>query len=229
VAETALRRFQPTQLADRISSDPTYLREPVEQPAAVLFLDLTGFTRWSEQLGPARTQTFLKQFHTLVVDTVALHQGVVMNFMGDGALTVFGVIEQAGDPAGRAFDAAMALADNTRDWVAAEQQAEAGTLGLRLGLHFGPVILARLGHEAHQQISVSGDTVNLASRLMEIAKAEEAAFAVSTAALRAIERNESGAGAPDAVQTMEVRGHSARIEVALWKRAGRPTGTFEPS
>ncbi|MEF2549832.1 adenylate/guanylate cyclase domain-containing protein [Aurantimonas sp. A2-1-M11] len=215
-AETALRRFQPALLAERIATDPNYLKQPVEQWAAVLFLDLSGFTRHSEALGPARTQSFLKAFHTLVVDTVADHQGVVMNFMGDGAMIVFGIVEQAGNAAGRAFAAGLALAGRTHSWIET-QQPEPGDLGLRLGLHAGPVVLARLGHDAHQQISVSGDTVNLASRLMEVAKAEGAVFAVSTASIAAMAQDGQSPAKPDAVHLATIRGRSAAIEVALWR------------
>ncbi len=227
-AETALRRFQPALLADRIATDPGYLKQPVEQAAAVLFLDLSGFTRRSEDLGLARTQTFLKQFHTLVVDTVARHEGMVMNFMGDGAMVVFGIVEDAADPAGRAFAAGVALADSTRDWLAEQPQAEPGDLGLRLGLHYGAVVLARLGHDAHQQISVSGDTVNLASRLMEVAKAERAVFAVSAAAIDAMEGSSEDSTPPDTVRRQRIRGHSQTIDVALWthpKRQDKRSGT----
>lgn len=215
-AEAALRRFHPALLSERIAADPDYLRQPLEQAAAVLFLDLSGFTQRSEELGPARTQTFLKQFHTLVVDTVAKHEGVVMNFMGDGAMIVFGIVEDVGDPCGRAFAAGVALADNTRDWVASQPQGEPGGLGLRLGLHYGPVVLARLGHDAHQQISVSGDTVNLASRLMEVAKVEGAQFAVSAAAIKAIKDGGQNVTPPDGLRTESIRGHRATIDVALW-------------
>ena len=42
--------------------------------------------------------------------------------------------------------------------------------GIRLGAHLGPVVVSRLGPETHQHITATGDTVNVASRLMEVAK-----------------------------------------------------------
>ena len=131
-------------------------------------------------------------------------------------MIVFGIVEDVGDPCGRAFAAGVALADNTRDWVASQPQAEPGGLGLRLGLHYGPVVLARLGHDAHQQISVSGDTVTLASRLMEVAKVEGAQFAVSAAAIEAMKGGGQNVTPPDALRTASIRGHRATIDVALW-------------
>ncbi|PIK73200.1 adenylate/guanylate cyclase domain-containing protein, partial [Methylobacterium frigidaeris] len=65
-SEAALRRLQPAALADRLAWDPAYLAEPVARDIPVLFIDLTGFTRQSERLGPGRTRAVLKSFHDLV-------------------------------------------------------------------------------------------------------------------------------------------------------------------
>ncbi|WP_206455157.1 CHASE2 domain-containing protein [Aurantimonas marina] len=218
-AEEALRRFQPAALAERIADDPSFLSTPVEQAAAVLFVDLAGFTSQSERLGPAMTRAFLKQFHTLLVDDINAHHGVVMNFMGDGAMIVFGVADDTADPAGRAFAAGFALARDVGAWL--ERQGASGDdPGIRLGLHFGVVSLSRLGHDSHQQISVSGDTVNLASRLMEVAKSAGATIAVSMDLIDAMEGNFADFGEPDDVRTVDIRGRRQSVDVGLWRGAG---------
>jgi adenylate cyclase len=185
-AERALRRFQPPALARRIGHDPQFLREPVEQPAAILFIDLSGFTTRSEEIGGLRTQGFLKEFHTIVVEETAARDGVVLNFMGDGAMAVFGVPEAAPETASQALAAAFALARQVGAWLRTAAGVSDG-IGVRLGLHYGTVVLSRLGHEAHQQITVSGDNVNVASRLMEVAKVKGATLAVSSELLDALE------------------------------------------
>ena len=219
-AERALRRFQPPALARRIARDPQFLREPVEQPAAILFIDLSGFTSRSEELGPLRTRTFLKEFHTIVVEETAARHGVVLNFMGDGAMTVFGVPEATQETAEEALATAFALARQVSNWLRTAAGASGGN-GVRLGLHYGTVVLSRLGHDAHQQITVSGDNVNVASRLMEVAKAHEATLAVSAELLDALDKGLAGFGEPDAVERVDIRGRRQPITVALWRRGGR--------
>jgi adenylate cyclase len=54
-----------------------------------------------------------------------------------------------------------------------------GKLSPRVGGHFGPVILSRLGAADHQHIAATGDTVNVASRLLEVSKKHNAPIAVS--------------------------------------------------
>ncbi len=217
-AEEALRRFQPAAIAERIAADPAFLNTPVQQTAAVLFVDLAGFTSQSEQIGPAMTHAFLKEFHTLVVDDINAHHGVVMNFMGDGAMIVFGVADDAADPAGRAFAAGFALAGHVQAWLGREGASDDAP-GIRLGLHFGAVSLSRLGHDAHQQISVSGDTVNLASRLMDVAKTAGATIAASMELIDAMDGDLTEFGEPDEVRMVDIRGRRQSVKVALWRHA----------
>lgn len=214
-AEAALRQFQPPVLAERIARDPDFLREPVMQSAAILFVDLSGFTRLSEQAGPAQTREFLKEFHTLVENEIAAHAGLVMTFMGDGAMIVFGIPEPRPDDASRAFEAAWDLIGDVRNWIEAAD-LQAGHPDLRVGAHFGQVVVSRLGHETHQHITATGDSVNVASRLMDVAKKEGAALAVSAEFLAALGEDRGQHREPDAVRAIDIRGRRQRISVALW-------------
>ncbi len=189
-AAAALRQFHSPVLADRIARNPDFLREPVKQTAVILFLDLSGFTRLSEQLGLSRTQELLMQFHTLVTNKAVAHGGLVMNAMGDGAMIAFGIPDPQADDASRAFDTAWELVEDIHAWI--DQGGKSGRLrGMRLGGHLGPVVMSRLGPEMHQHISATGDTVNVASRLMEVAKEHNATIAVDDGILRRRGRSRS--------------------------------------
>ena len=212
-AVQTLKRFQSPVLAELIAGDPGFLRQPETRDLVVLFVDLAGFTRLSQALGPEGTETFLKGFHHLVTDAVHGQGGAVLNFMGDGALAVFGLTGTGGDSAAGALAAGFALIDSAPHLGRAQGLAEPP--GLRVGIHAGPVILSRLGDETQQQISVSGDTVNLASRLMEIAKAEGAILAASAPVAEA--GRTAGLRAPDALRTLPVRGRAGEVDVALWR------------
>ncbi|MHC2000127.1 CHASE2 domain-containing protein [Methylobacterium sp. CM6241] len=220
-SEQALRQLQPAALADRLAWDPTYLAEPLAREIPVLFIDLTGFTRQSERLGPVRTRTILKTFHDLVDETASSHGGLVVNFMGDGAMVVFGALDP--DPA-RAENAVRATEDlirRTRDWIARDLElAGAGrALDVRIGAHYGPVILSRLGSDTNQHITATGDTVNVASRLLAVASERTSRLAVSADLLKA-----AGIDTPDDIfdeqQIAAIRGRAQPIEV--WLRHDPP-------
>ena len=56
-----------------------------------MFLDLSGSTAVAEALGPERSRDLLSAMQTLVEGEVTAHGGVVINYMGDGVLAVFGL------------------------------------------------------------------------------------------------------------------------------------------
>jgi adenylate cyclase len=90
--KAALRRFQPAILADRVEAERGFLAEPVKQEAALLFVDLTRFTGLAERVGPERTQALLGEFHRIIDQEITRRAGLVLTYMGDGAMAVFGIL-----------------------------------------------------------------------------------------------------------------------------------------
>jgi adenylate cyclase len=217
-AREALGRFQAPALARRIAEDPEFLREPVELDAAILFIDLSGYTGLSERLGPGKTREFLKAFHTLVVDVSGRYNGLVLNFMGDGAMIGFGLPDARPDDAENAMRCAFALTREARAWFSGTGlSGEANTV--RVGAHSGPVVLSRLGHEDQQQITVTGDCVNVASRLMEVGKGFEAAVTASATLTDAARLTFAELAPAPRIETVSIRGRQQAMVVGLWTAA----------
>lgn len=214
-AREALLRFHPPALAARLESDPGYLDEPIERDVPVIFLDLSGFTTLSERLGPTRTRTLLKEMHDLVEDIATERGGSVTSFMGDGAMILFGLPVTAPDDADRAVDAVYALAPALSDWLALRTGSSSeGFAGVRIGAHFGPVVVSRLGGSRNQHITATGDTVNTASRLLEIAKHEHAAIILS-AVLVAAMQDSRRIPEPAERKTLAIRGRSQSLDIVV--------------
>lgn len=225
-AQQALSRFHSPQLARHIAEDPLFLSVPRQQDAAILFIDLSGYTGLSEQLSAADTREFLKEFHTIVVDAVTAEGGVVLDFMGDGALVCFGVPHTDRTDPSRAYRCAFRLEQATRTWLEGSGLAE--RIGrVRVGAHFGPVVLSRLGHDSQQQISATGDCVNVASRLLEIAKDRHAAIVLSSDLIDAVEEVTENRVCVPRLETVAIRGRKSEVRVGLWQ-AGDIMGDLKP-
>lgn len=207
-ALAALKQFQSPALAEMIADDPGFLQKPTAQSLSVFFIDLSGFTLLSEELGPEKTQDLLKQFHQITAQAVEAEGGIVLNYMGDGALAAFGMTDLGQDSADRALKTAFALTEDLRALGHGRY-----SVACRIGLHFGEVILSRLGGDRHQQVSVAGDSVNLASRLLEIAKAEKATIAATDTFLNAAN---APPRPPDHVKPVPVRGRAGGAIVSFW-------------
>ncbi len=214
-----LDQFQAPGIQEWLLRDPNFLKTPVSQDAAIVFIDLSGFTALSEQLGPDSTRELLKGFHALVDREGVDNGGFITSFLGDGAMILFGLPEPAPDDAVRAAECSVGLCVSTEQWLAALPLPVASKLGFKVGAHFGPIIASRLGGLSYQHITATGDTVNVASRLMEVAAEQGSELALSNELLRAAGPNCAPykSGVLTGPDERRLRGRSGTLTVWFWR------------
>ena len=187
-----LARFQSPLLVQQILGTPDFLERPVHRDVGVIFVDLSSFTTAAETFGAAWARDLLVQFHALIEREAAARGGFVASFMGDGAMVVFGLPEARADDAARTLDAVKGVQFSTAAWLAGVPNQPASGMRVRIGAHYGPVVLSRLGPVHHQHIAATGDTVNVAARLMEVAKQQNCGVVVSEALSVAADPSRTG-------------------------------------
>ena|SRR5450432_94654 len=214
-----LAQFQAPDIREWLTRDPDFLKEPVRQDAAVVFIDLSGFTSLSESLGPDRIRELLKDFHAMVDKEAVSSGGMINSYLGDGAMILFGLPQPASDDAFRAVQCAKGLCVSTQGWLASLLPAVKSRLGFKVGAHFGTIVASRLGGGSYHHITATGDTVNVASRLMEVAAGHGVELALSDELFRAVSRNRSlfEAGALTGPVETRLRGRSGSLDVWFWR------------
>ena len=150
---------------------------------SVLFTDIRGFTRQSETMDAEDVVEMLNAYMDVVTTAVFRHHGSIDKFLGDGVLAVFGA--PIPDP-NHALDAVRAAADirtglealNATRWAA-------GQLPIVIGaaVTTGLAVTGNIGSDKQLSFTVTGDTVNLGSRLVGIAEAGEVLLTERTFAL----------------------------------------------
>jgi adenylate cyclase len=213
----ALSSFH-SSLHDLVLKTPGYLEKPVEQPLAIVFVDLSGFTGLSELLGPKWTHDLLADLQSLIEREVTSYDGHVLNFMGDGALAAFGLPAPRESDASRALLAVFGLRKAISGWLDVLPMVASTRLGVRVGGHFGPAVVSRLGPDDHQYITATGDTVNVTSRLLEAAKELKRPIVVSEDLVEAA--NLPGLPEPgleDESSEISIRGRAQTIRVRTAK------------
>lgn len=221
-----LEQFQAPDIHEWLIRDPDFLKDPVRQDAAVVFIDLSGFTSLSERLGPDPIRELLKDFHALVDREVVSAGGMITSFLGDGAMILFGLPRATPDDAAKATQCATMLCVSAEGWLASLPESIRPRLGFKVGAHFGTIVASRLGGGSYHHITATGDTVNIANRLMEVADRHGVELAVSDELFSA-----GGRGSPlleagtltGPVET-RIRGRSGLLDVWLWR-----TGPVNPS
>lgn len=220
-----MRQFQAPGLRDWLLADPDFLLQPVQQQAAVVFIDLSRFTALSETLSAEAVRDVLKSFHALVDRTAMENGGVVTSFMGDGAMILFGLPKPSDIDAENASRCCVALSRRSTVWLNELPTEISSCIGFKIGAHYGEIIASRLGGDRHQHVTAIGDTVNVASRLMEVAGQHGTPVAVSDDLLQA-------AGRLGALRTegmlhgpieTSLRGRVNSVSVCVWSEDQVPS------
>jgi len=169
-----IRRFLSKGVADAIASSETLIEagHAVERDAAILMLDIRGFTRFSTTVVPRDVVQMLTSFHVRIIPIVRAHGGVVDKFLGDGVMATFGAVmpsKTAAADALRALDAIMQEAESWRQALPA--LGVATPLEVNGAASAGPVVFATLGGGDRLEYTVIGEAVNLAAKLEKHNKA----------------------------------------------------------
>lgn len=136
--------------------------------ATVLFADIHGFTSLAEQLDFEEVTDLLKEVWLRVDTVIEAHGGYIDKHIGDAVMAVWGAPRASEDDAERAVAAALALQTSLADFAEHSTHEAARTLQMRVGINTGLVLSGYVG--LREEYTVMGDTVNVASRLEQIAE-----------------------------------------------------------
>jgi adenylate cyclase len=219
------RRYLSPRIADKILSDG-HLRDSilaaadVRTHAAVLFADMRGFTGISERLTPQEVVPLLNEYFSLLTEITFQHDGTVFHMAGDCLMVGFGVPLEQPDGPERAVRTAQEMlvrfAGLAQRWKA---RHEIDT-GLGIGINEGDVIAGNVGSALYMNYTIIGDTVNVASRLAQRARAGEVLF--SRAVKRSLDARGFDTGALE-LPPITLRGRTTPIDIYCVPREKRLT------
>jgi adenylate cyclase len=168
-----LKRFFSPQLAELIvaggAADPlkSHRRE-----ITVVFLDLRGFTAFTETADPEEVMAVLGEYHAAVGRLVLEHEGTLERFTGDGIMVFFNDPVPVDDPAPRAARMALAMQDEVQA-LAAGWKRRGYDLLMGIGIAQGFATIGGIGFPGRIDYGAIGTVTNLAARLCGEARGGE--------------------------------------------------------
>lgn len=177
----AFRRYISPKLADQILASPELLDTMFSgtnkrTQVAVMFADMRGFTALSERLNPEQVVELLNEFFKLLTDITFEYEGTVFSMAGDSLLVGFGVPIAQEDGAERSILAAKLMLEKFSALAHCWTDRYGVETGLGIGINVGEVIAGNVGSPSYMNYTIIGDTVNVASRLGQRARAGEMLF-----------------------------------------------------
>jgi adenylate cyclase len=175
----------------------------------VLFADLRGYTTLAEHLRPVSVVALLEEFFAILADAIETRGGTVFHSAGDSIMAGFGLSDLGNRPVCDAVDAGRrivaAFAPASERW----RQRLGVATGVGIGLNVGEVALAELGPTQFRRRTLIGDTVNVAARLCQRARAGE--VLLSSTVLESLEA--SAADDLVALPDFTVRGRDTPVRI----------------
>ena len=151
-------------LAGRVSLDGEMKR------ATMLFSDLRNFTPFVESTHPKQVVTIMNQYFTEMTEAIKENRGLVLHFIGDAIVAVFGAPVSYDDHPDTAVEAALEM--RRRTLLLNENLREQGfnPLSHGIGIHTGAVLAGNIGSKDRASYTLIGDAMNLTSRIEGLTK-----------------------------------------------------------
>jgi class 3 adenylate cyclase len=223
VLRQTFRRYVSPKVADKILED-AQLRDTllstadVRTHAVVLFADLRGFTTISEQLDPHRVVPLLNEYFSLLTEITFRHEGTVFHMAGDCLMLGFGVPLAQPDSPERAIRAAREMLTSFGELARSWRERYQIEAGLGIGINEGDVVAGNIGSASYMNYTIIGDTVNIAARLCQRARAGEMLF--SSVLKRSLDAHGVDVGATP-LPPLQLRGRSHPIDIFCVPLAAR--------
>jgi adenylate cyclase len=170
--QSSLRSFFSPVVMDAFSDqDPDAVLTPKECEVSVLFCDLRGFSKASEQMAGDLLELLSRVSNSLGIMTRSILDfgGVIGDFHGDAAMGFWGWPLDQDDRAIRAIDASLQI---KREFEKINLDAEHPLRDFRMGIGIatGPAVAGKIGTSDQVKVTAFGPVVNLASRLEGMTK-----------------------------------------------------------
>jgi adenylate cyclase len=202
-----MRRYVPGAIARRLDAGDEL--DDGQREVTVLFVDIRGYTSLAEGMVPGDVFTTVNRYTETVSDIVQEQGGSIVEFNGDGMMTVFG----APLPLAAKESAAVRTA---RRIVDAMQTVTVGGAAIRVGIGIatGEAYVGNVRSADRLIWTALGNTTNLAARLQALSRDLESAIVIDDTTARRAGADAAGFGA---LGPREIRGRSEPVPIHAFK------------
>lgn len=169
-------RFFAEGVAQKIAESQHSLKvgEGELREAAVLFVDLKGFTRITKDANPNDIMVLLGEYQAIVVKAVGQYNGDIDKFLGDGIMVSFGAATANTTYAADAISCAEEISEELEKWCLRREAQHKLAPEAGIGIAVGDVIFGAVGNESRMEFTLIGEAVNLAAKLEKHTRKEKA-------------------------------------------------------
>ncbi|MFZ5952487.1 MAG: adenylate/guanylate cyclase domain-containing protein [Candidatus Rifleibacteriota bacterium] len=167
----SLSRIVSPSVAEMIMSDPSGLKLGGSKCEVTMFFsDIRGFTKMSESMDPTDIVEQLNVYFTRMTDILMALDGTLDKYVGDELMALFGAPVSREDDPIRAVLCGVKMLEALRELQEIWKKENKPVIQIGIGINTGEVTAGYMGSEKQLSYTVIGDNVNLAARVMSVAK-----------------------------------------------------------
>ena len=151
------------------SKDDMFL-ESERKEITILFADIRSFTSIAENMDAEEVVSMLNQLFNVMVDIVFKYNGVLDKFVGDQLMAIFGLVPSTNSHSFDAISAAIKMQEAAERLKRERIREGKEGFEIGIGINTGNAIVGNVGSHNRINYTAIGDSVNIASRLQQVAK-----------------------------------------------------------
>ncbi len=173
-------QYVPKELVETLNKHPEQASMAgASRDMTVMFCDIKGFTKISENLEPSQLAQLLNLYFTSMTRVLYKHGATIDKYMGDAIMAFWGAPIQQPDHASRAVAAALEMQLEIRRLKYQFRDNGWPRISLGIGISSGEMAVGNMGSEYRIAYTVVGDVVNLGSRLEHLTRTYHSDIIVS--------------------------------------------------
>lgn len=166
---SSMAQFFSPVILEQLKQDPALLDGRVAE-VSVLFCDIRGFSTVTERIGPTQSVAWINDVLTTLSQCVLAHDGVLVDYIGDELMAMWGAPATQEDHASRACRAALDMLAEVEPLREKWKSIICERFDLGIGINSGPASVGNTGSKQKFKYGPLGNAVNLASRVQGITK-----------------------------------------------------------
>jgi class 3 adenylate cyclase/tetratricopeptide (TPR) repeat protein len=168
---TKIQKYLPKGLTEKIISQRDRI-EGERKQVTVMFCDMEGFTQLSEKIGSEKVYTIMDKVYEILIHKVHDYEGTINEMTGDGVMALFGAPITLEDAPQRAIRSSLAIHREIAKFndKLKHDKEDIPRIRMRIGIHTGSVVVGTVGNDLRVEFKAVGDTVNIASRVEQLAE-----------------------------------------------------------
>jgi|GEM_PF-1652092 len=174
-------RYVSDEVMDTVLRDPDGLEiGGAKRDISVLLSDLRGFTVLSERLDPVEVVRVLNRYFERMIEIISQHCGIVIEFLGDGIMTIFGAPKSLDNHADHAVACALSMQQAMEELNLVHAEEGLPRIEMGIGVSSGEVVVGNIGSVRRTKYGVIGHPANLAARIEALSTGQQVLVAAET-------------------------------------------------